>query len=673
MNTRKRIVLSVFFLLIIHLAWAQQKPTVTNPSNSSTLPKDSTREVHLIRSDILKFEKKDSVELQILVGNAMLRQENTFFNGDSIVMNKQQNIIEVFGNIHINDADSVDVYSQYLIYYGNTRIAHLKKNVKLSDGKATLTTETLEYDLNTKTGTYLEGGKIVTSTSTLTSKEGYYYADTKDAYFRKNVSLIDPEYTMATDTLLYNAATQIATFVSPTTINDGKSIIRTSDGYYDMNKGFANFGKRPVIEDSTQYITANNISFDKTTGEGFAEGSVVYIDTAQGVTLVSEKSHFNRDSKTVLATVKPVMIIKQDNDSLFITGDTLYSGIKLDTLYIKDSSATINEDANNLPADSSDINSQTTGFPQYDSTVKEEVVKDTAMKVLRKPKRTEDTKKAMLLNRRKPLPKDTTALPYADTAISKKPVSENIKINPLPLPQKDTVLQQHAEGDTLTKNLLQNGDDSLATHTIVPADKDTVKGIQVHDIDRIDSVRFFQAFHHVRIFSDSMQAVCDSMFFSGRDSIFRLYTNPIVWAKESQITGDTIYLYTKNKKPDHIEVLENAFSISKSNDSFYNQLKGNTINGFFKDGDIDHIVAKGSAESLYYLQDNDSAYTGANYAQADLINLYFIKKELDKITWLYQVKGGFYPVNAVPEERQRFRNFKWEEARRPKTRLELFE
>ena len=163
------------------------------------------------------------------------------------------------------------------------------------------------------------------------------------------------------------------------------------------------------------------------------------------------------------------------------------------------------------------------------------------------------------------------------------------------------------------------------------------------------------------------------MLFSGRDSIFRLHINPIVWAKESQITGDTIYLYTKNKKPDHIEVLENAFSISKSNDSFYNQLKGNTINGFFKDGDIDHIMAKGSAESLYYLQDNDSAYTGANYAQADLINLYFVKKELDKITWLYQVKGGFYPVNAVPEERQRFRNFKWEEARRPKTRLELFE
>ncbi len=656
MNTRRRIVLSVSFMLIFHLAWAQQP--AAPPAGAVNPPqqlKDSTREVHLIRSDILKFEKKDSTELQILVGNAMLRQGNTFFSGDSIIMNKLQNIIEVFGNIHINDADSVNVYSQYLIYYGNTRMAYLNKNVKLSDGKATLTTEALEYDLNSKTGTYLNGGKIVTSTSTLTSREGYYYADTKDAYFSKKVNLIDPEYTMATDTLLYNVETQVATFISPTTINDGKSIIRTSNGYYDMNKGYASFGKRPVIEDSTQYITADNISFDKGTGAGQAEGNVVYIDTAQGVTLSSERSHFNRDTKTVLATVKPVMIIKQDNDSIFITGDTLYSGVKADTLYVADSS---------LSAGIPDTEGFNAISPQYnDSTIANENGTDTAMKTGDPT----ELKNPALLNRHKPLQRAVmNALVDTATQNQQKNPDHTVGIPPV-IPGDTTALQP-------ANDLLPGpGNISLVKQAITLSDKDTVKEGPARDIDRIDSVRFFQAFHHVRIFSDSMQAVCDSMFFSGRDSIFRLYTNPVVWAKESQITGDTIYLHTKNKKPDRIEVLENAFSISRSNDSFYNQLKGNTINGFFKDGDIDHIIAKGSAESLYYLQDDDSAYTGANYAQADLINLYFIKKELDKITWLYEVKGGFYPVSQVPEERRRFRNFRWEEALRPKTRTELFE
>lgn len=616
MNTRIRIVLSVLFTLIFLMGRSQQKTPVVNDTATPSTVRDSVREVQLIRSDILKFEKKDSVELQILVGNAMLRQGNTLFNGDSIILNKKQNIIEVYGNIHINDADSINVFAQYLIYYGNTRIAHLRDQVKLSDGKATLTTNELEYDLSTKTGTYQNNGKIVTATSTLTSKEGYYYADTKDAYFRKDVRLTDPEYTMATDTLLYNVNSEVATFVSPTTINDGKSIIRTSDGYYDMKLGVANFGKRPVIEDSTQYFTADNIRFDKTTGDGHAEGNFVYIDTAQGVSLFSEKSDFNRDTKIVLATGKPVMILKQENDSIFISGDSLYSGIMLDTLYQKDSSTSVTDTSRG----------KFVASDQDSRSPAPEINQDTT---LHQPVNAKDSKSL------------------------DKPVL--------------------ARSNQVLPAINKEANDSLVQSTKTLSGRDSLKASPLLKVDRVDSVRFFQAFHHVRIFSDSMQAVCDSMYFSAKDSVFRLYTNPIVWAKESQITGDTIYLYTKNKKPEHIEVLENAFSISRSNDSFYNQIKGNVINGFFKDGEIEHITAKGSAESLYYLQDDDSAYTGANYAQADLINLYFIKKELDKITWLYDVKGGFYPVTQVPEERRIFRNFRWEEGRRPKTRMELFE
>ena len=59
-----------------------------------------------------------------------------------------------------------------------------------------------------------------------------------------------------------------------------------------------------------------------------------------------------------------------------------------------------------------------------------------------------------------------------------------------------------------------------------------------------------QGFHHVRIFSDSLQAVADSLFYSGFDSVFRLYTDPVIWAVDRQVSGDTIYLYTKNKKPE---------------------------------------------------------------------------------------------------------------------------
>ncbi|PVD51245.1 hypothetical protein DC498_15285 [Terrimonas sp.] len=668
MNTLRRIGLSALFIVTILFALAQQKPPAT-PASPAT-QQDTTKNINLIRSNVLRFEQKDSTELQVLVGDVILQQDKTLFYGDSIVMDKTRNVIEVFGNIHINDSDSVNVYSQYLIYYGNTKIANLKKSVKLTDGKATLTTDELEYDLNSKTGTYVNGGKIVNGSSILTSKEGYYYADTKDAYFKKNVKMVDPNYTMATDTLLYNTETQVATFVAPTTINDGKSIIRTSDGSYDMNRGLANFGSRPTIEDSTQFITADSIAFDKNTGEGFAKGNFVYRDTTQGITVLAERSFFNRDAKTFLATEKPLMIIKQDQDSLFLTADTLYSGIRLDTTYVQDSLSLTQTTKADIKGNIPDAVKMDIHKPLPDK-LQDNIAGRPGMGARPGAKRPPAGKKPADNNPQLPtdIKKDIPLPP--DTSKSIAILANPIKDSSFAVPE---AISDSTNIDSLARAIALN---KAAADSILKRDavrkQDSIKAMAARKIDRVDSVRFFVAYHHVKMFEDSMQAVCDSMFFSGKDSIFRLYNDPIVWSKESQISGDTIHLYTKNKKPERVEVWENAFSISKSNDEFYNQLKGNTINGFFNEGEIEHIRAKGSAESLYYLQDDDSAYTGANYAKADLINLYFAKKELDKISWINDVEGGFYPVNQVPEDRQRFRNFKWQEARRPKTRAELYQ
>ena len=71
------------------------------------------------------------------------------------------------------------------------------------------------------------------------------------------------------------------------------------------------------------------------------------------------------------------------------------------------------------------------------------------------------------------------------------------------------------------------------------------------------------------------------------------------------------------------------------------------------------------------LKDYVAVYVPQSYAFAG--HLYFVKKELNKITWVHQVEGGFYPIRQVPEEHRRFRNFKWQEERRPKSREDLFQ
>lgn len=112
------------------------------------------KRLEIIAADRETFKKIEGKgDFVSLAGNVKLKQDQTYFYCDSAVLNQTANIIEAFGNIHINDADSVHTYSQYLKYVGKEKTAYLRKNVKLTDSKAVLTTDELEYNTATKTGT----------------------------------------------------------------------------------------------------------------------------------------------------------------------------------------------------------------------------------------------------------------------------------------------------------------------------------------------------------------------------------------------------------------------------------------------------------------------------------------------------------------------------------------
>jgi lipopolysaccharide export system protein LptA len=502
----------------------------------------SSKEIIIEKADIFRRVITDSSkELIMLIGNVVMRQGKTLFTCDSAVRNISNHEVEAFGNVHINDGDSVNTYSQYLKYLELTKMAYLKNKVKLTDGKGVLTTNELQYDLNTKIGTYSAGGKVVNGKTELTSKEGVYYAEKREAYFISKVKLNDPEYKVSTDTLLYDINNSIAHFIAPTNIYDGQSNIKTKAGFYDMKNGLANFGSRPIIQDSSQQIIADIVNYDKKTGDGFAEGKVVYTDTAQGLSVLAGDIRFNSKSNQVLASKKPTMIIKQNKDSIYIAGDTLFSA----------------------------------------TTV---------------------SKRAM----------DTT-----------KSIKGNAKLKS-------------------QNNLPLN-----------------------------DTIRYFKAYHHVKIFSDSLQGTCDSLYYSNLDSSISMFTDPVLWTKNNQLTGDTIILYTKNQQPYRCNVFDNSFAVSRTKENFYNQLKGTQMVTQFVNGEIDFIRTKGSAESVYYLQDDDSAYFGMNYSMADAITLYFDTTGLKKVSWVNAVEGTTYPMLQIPEDKKILRSFRWLEARRPKTKWEL--
>jgi lipopolysaccharide export system protein LptA len=502
---------------------------------AQTPAQKGSQQVEIIKSDLLYLQPE--ISRQILSGNVKLKQGTTLFYCDSCIVNSKENTFEAFGNVHINDNDTTNVWSNYLYYVGNKKMAYLKGNVKLSDGHATLTTPELEYDVSTKTGTYKNGGRVVNKKSVLTSREGTYYTDLRDIYFKTNVELKDPAYNLKSDSLLYNTETQVAGFIAETLIKDSSGrIIKTSQGYYDVANSRAEFTSRTTMVDKALTVTGDRIASDDSAQIVQIEGRAVLVDTAQGVNILADRIFVDKKTSAYLATKKPLMIIKQDKDSIYVAADTLFSA-KLTDLY--------------------------------------------------------------------------------------------------------------KNSDSLLKQL----------------------GLR----DKDSTNRYFEAYRNVRIFSDSLQAVSDSLFYSFKDSAFNLFYDPVVWSRKSQITGDTIYLFTKNKKADRINVFDNSFMVSEVEPGVYNQIKARRMNGSFVDGKVDSLHAIGTAESVYFLQDDDSAYTSVNQTASEMIDAYFEKGELYKVVFIKDLKATLSPISQKGPVEMRLPAMRWLEERRPKTKYELFE
>lgn len=578
---------------------------------------DSMKVVQILNALSYHSETRpDSSQLTFLVGDVKIRQENTIIMCDSMILDPKNNFIESFGHVHINDNDSTNIFSEYMKYEVDKKIVHFQKNVKLTDGKGTLTSEELQYDLNQKVGTYDHGGKIVNKGSVLTSERGIYYEATKDVYFRNNVVLRDPQYDLSADSLLYNTANQRSTFITETFIqfkDSTRRTVRTREGFYDLPTHKAYFGQRSVITDGGQKLVGDSVNIDDSTGISTAVGNARYADTVEGVVIVAGRMYNNKKKNYFLATERPIMILKQDKDSIYIAADTFYSARLIDRPKIPEKLETM-DSLHRVATDS--INARDTLSTSSPDSTHPMVVKVRGDSLI------------------KTLP-DNTIRPSAPIQAARQPE-----------PDRD-----HEKYTDTTKAPITDS-----------------------------TLRYILAYHHVRIFSDSLQAVSDSLYYSGQDSIFRLFYNPIAWGSGNyQIAGDTMYVYTKNKKANRLYVFENGLAINKVARDFYNQIKGTTINAYFKDGQVDYMRAKGNAESIYYVQDDNKAYTGVNKAHADIIDMIFAAKsdtggrELRKVVLRNDAEGSMIPFKKVNFDDMRLRGFKWQEARRPKSKEDLFE
>ncbi len=185
--------------------------------------------------------------------------------------------------------------------------------------------------------------------------------------------------------------------------------------------------------------------------------------------------------------------------------------------------------------------------------------------------------------------------------------------------------------------------------------------------DTLNKPLFTKGYHNVRFFNSSVQSVSDSIFYSEKEGRAELYKNPIVWADNAELKGDSMTVYLNDSLVEWIHIRDNS-SVLMELDSglFYNQIAGKEIQALFKDNEVYRTDVNTSATTIFFPEEETKTDTlvtitrkGMNRLYAGALRIYLDSGEITGITYFDQPDGVFYPMNEIPDNERFIRNFNW--------------
>jgi lipopolysaccharide transport protein LptA len=471
--------------------------------------------VEILGANELKAGK--SPNHQKLMGNVILKFDDTKLFCDSAEVNSLTNDFIATGKVYINKPNQVKAWGDQLDYDGVKQVGMLIGDVKMKSDGSLLKTDVLYFDEKNALVYYLNGANTVTNDAVIYSKKGFYDTNTKYLKLKDSVRVKNPGYYIKSDTLEYSTDSKTSYFFGPTLIELEKEQIYCEDGFYNQTLDVAQFEKNAIFKNEAQVLEADSIYFDKMTGIAKAYYNVKMQDTTDNIMVTGEEGYFDQKNNYSFVTKNVLFMQGSDNDTLYLTSDTLIA--------------------------------------------------------------TEDTA----------------------------------------------------------------GNKS------------------------------FYAFNNVQLFQNEMQGICDSLAYNFKDSLIRLYYDPVIWNGESQITGDTIEILSYDNKLQKLFIKRNGFivSLTDSTPMRYDQIKGRDLVGYFKGGKMDVINVLGNGQTIYYAQEEDGKYSGVNKAICSNIKVKFKDGKVERIKFITLPEAIFYPLNDFPEEESQLDKFKWRDDDRPKSKKSL--
>lgn len=308
-----------------------------------TANRDAKDRVFLEHADILHKQTSDS--FLVLTGDVQFSKGGMMMYCDSAHYYPESESLDAFGNVRMEQGDTLFVYGDSLIYDGMRELAKLYGlPARLIDRDAAtgsevkLESDTVFYDMYNDIGYYETGGTLIDDKNKLKSIYGEYVPSENEAHFTDYVEL--RSVTEANDTILiyaqslvYNTVTHDAVLDSRSEIINKTDTIFTSNGIYNTDTEVARLFDRSLVRMGRgTTLTGDTLFYDKTAGYGWARGFMELIDSARQSSLSGDYGYYDQNIDSCYVTGRALCKEYSQGDTLYMHGREIYSFASFDTI-----------------------------------------------------------------------------------------------------------------------------------------------------------------------------------------------------------------------------------------------------------------------------------------------------------------------------------------------------
>lgn len=664
------VAISVFLLTIIRLN-AQEKSSQV----------DSL--VRLLSAQSMELIEKDGVDYRKVTGPARFLHNDTYLICDTALWNVNTNEIFAISNVKILQDQTV-LTGDRLTYYVDRDLAEFRGSlVQLEDKDHNiLRTEYLDYNTRDSVAVFFNGGSMKDKEGQIIeSKSGTYDSKTKLFTFIDDVNMFTDSIFVKSTTMEYNASTNKATFGYATDAWQDDNMLSSNAGWYDRNKEIFLFNKSVHGMSDIQEGWADSLFYFRNTKDIELLGNAQVTDTTRDMSALAGKMHYTDSLSQLKMTRKPAVIgVVKEKES---APDTVYFGA--DTLIARSLmmfQVNAAEQANSKARVEALSTDAVQSYRQRAAKEAAEAAAKAAENDPNRPKPKKDTKKeaAAAVSESEadvasgkmddlPLGKPETAAKSA--AIKPADISQDadtVVVKSDSVSVKSDSLSVASDSLSMAADSLSMPSDSLS----VPADSLAVGTDSLAVNNDSTKVNFITALKNVKIYKSDFQIACDSLEYSGLDSLVRLYQKPLVWNEgRRQYSADSLYAVIRNNSLQKASLMSNAFIIVQEDSLCFDQIRAAEMLAYFDTtGALTRFDALGDANAVFYLQE-DSVYATVNKSEAKMLYATFKDGDLDRVYYFDTAKNDGYPVAQMTREERVLKGFNWLPDKRPRGKSDI--